>query len=342
MKNVFIQVYPNQWKEAINILKTKLSFEKVELDGKPYPFVPNAKVLFQRELSYIRRCLAHYKQINHANIVISPNYLALFLLVCKKLRILKIDTLCWFGMFIHNPRILKAVGRLVKFFYPKNESLKIIVFSSGEIGIYSKAWKIDEGAFIYVPYGDWNNETKSFESKDEGDYFFSGGYSNRDYTSLIKIFEKTGMKLVIVASNKNTDLVEYIEKNTIPSNISVFFDLLPEEFNQKLMGSKAVIFHMKHNTGASGQMVALNAMRNHKLIIASHTDVLDDYFTNMNGAIVYEKEEAETVLPEILKDVHNNFSKYKKLTEDAYLKYEEEFSYEGLSKKIVVEISRLL
>ena len=342
MKNIFIKTYKEQWNAPTSVLRKKLKFSILSLNCKPYPAIPNWRKLFLYELSYIVALIKNFKRINNAHVIICPNYLAIFLLLLKKLKVLKADKLCWFGMFIHNPKILRAVGKIVKLLFPGDKSFYVIVFSSGEVDIYAKKWNIPRENFIYIPYGDWSDETLYLESTKIGDYYFSGGYSNRDYPSLIEIFKNTKYKLVIVASKKNTDLVEYERNNIIPSNIRIFYDLGKDEFNKYLVNSKAVIFHMKYNTGASGQMVALNSMRNKKLIISSYTDVLDDYFKNMEGALIYQKKNAKIELPQILYQVDSNIQQFEQIIDKAFSDYIDKFSFEGLSKILINQVSELI
>jgi hypothetical protein len=58
---------------------------------------------------------------------------------------------------------------------------------------------------------------------------------------------------------------------TLPANVEALCDIPVAAFDDYVRGAKAGIVALKHDTGASGQSVALALMRNRKCIIA--TDV---------------------------------------------------------------------
>ncbi len=98
---------------------------------------------------------------------------------------------------------------------------------------------------------------------------------------------------------------------------------------------------MEHNTGASGQMVILSAMANRKLVITTHTDVLDEYVEDGKTALVIDKEEIGRVLPDIISEIDDDMSAYKTLADAAYVRYRTVFSYEAISGALVRAVKNL-
>jgi glycosyltransferase involved in cell wall biosynthesis len=343
MKNCFISTYPGQCRSVADILVKGLCFEHVQLKGKCYPSISSKKILFIKEFRNCVNSLIHLKEFNGSNILISPNYVMLFLLLLRKLHILKVDTLVWYGVYIHNPKMITAMGKVIPKLLKNNQKFKIILFSRAEKDLYANAWHISEDNFISVPLGEWdqgNDEEAETERCDEG-YFFSGGYSNRDYVSLIKLFNNRKERLVIAASKQNSDLTEYIEKNSVSENITLFYDISQEEFTDLLMKSRATIFIMMHDTGASGQMVVLNAMKHRKLVIATKTDVLNEYIENNVSGIVVNKEEMFSALPDIIAKAERDIGCYNDLIENAYEKYELTYSYTAISRCFITCIEEI-
>jgi glycosyltransferase involved in cell wall biosynthesis len=341
VKNCFVSTYKGEWIAPATVLRNELGFEIVDLDGKKFPSISSKKILVRKELHNIRNILKHYKEINHSHIVICSNYVALFLLLLQKMHLLKVDTICWYGVYIHSPKMVNLVGNFIKILSTGEEKFKIVVFSKEEVNLYSKAWKISIDSFIYVPYGEWSISMKdSSECKDEG-YFFSGGYSNRDYVSLIRLFVDCREKLVIAASKHNIDLVEYVAENEISSNITILFDVDVKKFNELLNKAHCVIFVMKHNTGASGQMVVLNAMKNKKLILSTYTDCLDEYVKDGKEAIVVDKLTMFELFSDYIEQIGMDGRQYQFLVEAAYKKYKDCFSYEAISDSLVKQISNI-
>lgn len=340
MKKCFISTYKGEWMSPANVLKKQLGYEIISLDGKYYPSISNKWVLLRKEIGNVFNIIKNLKRINHSEVIICSNYVCLFLIFLLKLRILKSETICWYGMYVHSPKWVKLLGKIIRLISVSPSTFRIVVFSKAEVNLYAQKWGIDSKGFIYIPYGDWNN---SFSQKkvQEGEYFFSGGYSNRDYIPLIQIFTGRSEKLIIAASKQNTDLVEWMNNHTLSDNISVYYDIDNKNFDELLCSSKAVIFIMKHNTGASGQMVVLNAMANHKLIITTYTDVLNEYVKNNETAIVINKRDVQSLLPDIISKINRDKNAYRFMIDAAYEKYRTVFSYDAISKALVKSIREL-
>ena len=323
-----------------NVLKEQLGYEIISLDGKNYPSISNKWILLKKEIGNVFNIIKNFKRINNSEVIICSNYVCLFLLLLLKFHILRVETICWYGMYIHNPKWVKALGKILHLISVSSNAFRVIVFSKAEINLYAQKWNIDTKNFIYVPYGDWNSSLPQ-KSIQEGEYFFSGGYSNRDYIPLIQKFIGRDEKLIIAASKQNTDLLEWENKHVLSDNISIYYDIDKKYFNKLLCGSKAVLFIMKHNTGASGQMVALSAMANHKLIITTYTDVLDEYVKNNETAIVIKKEDMDNLLPDIISEVNKNIDNYQFIIDAAYKRYRTVFSYDAVSEALVKSIKEL-
>lgn len=97
-----------------NMLKDKMGFDIVELNGKVFPSISSKKILLKKEFHNAINIIKHYKEINNSHILICPNYVALFLLCLQRFHLLKVDTLCWFGAFIHSPSIIDMIGKFFK------------------------------------------------------------------------------------------------------------------------------------------------------------------------------------------------------------------------------------
>lgn len=116
----------------------------------------------------------------------------------------------------------------------------------------------------YLPYGDWSSEWEPVSLSEQAverpapeNYYFSGGYSNRDYLSLIEAFRGIPTRLIIVCSSLNTEL----DGCPLPANIQVLRDIPAHVFEAYIRHAKAGIVPLKHDTGASGQSVILSSCR---------------------------------------------------------------------------------
>lgn len=342
-KNIFITTYDREWPGPVGVLKNKLGFEIVQLHGKEYGNFPTRKQLLKKEMDYSWKLFRHLKEYNHSKMIVCSNYCALLLLLLRKLHILKCEQVLWYGVYLHNPKMFGIVRKYIHFALPKkNFRFRIVVFSRPEVKLYSDAFDMPESSFIYMPYGEWNPEHKEPETADKG-YYFAGGYANRDYVSLAKLFQNKPWPLVIAASKANRDFVEYTQTHTLSKNITVYWDIPETEFNKLLNESHAMMLIMKYNTGASGQVLLLHALEAGKLIVASYTDVVDEYVQNeRTGLILTEK--TDEALAEVMAYIENpdNKKHLDELAKAGYAHYQSTFSYEAISKYLVDEILKSL
>ena len=230
--------------------------------------------------------------IKSANCIVSSgNFTTLFLLLLNKLGSIKPKRFFWLGFFFHSKKSLKILRHILPSLITSN--VKIVLFSTAEVELYEHELGIPSHALLPIVYGDFNNQGVSyinsgFNAADES-YYFSGGYSNRDYKSLVEAWEKMDSslrpKLVIVASKNNRWL--YSNSDSLSSlNIQVEFDQPLEVFDSLLDKSKACILPFSEDTGASGQSVSLRCLRKGKAIIANETNVIKDYVINGQTGIL--------------------------------------------------------
>lgn len=342
MNNCFITTYDGEWAGPVENLKNKLNFKIVELHGKEFGNFPTKFTLLKKELHNTANLLKHFKQYNHSNMIICSNYAALILLLLNKLHILKCNKILWFGVYIHRPRMLKLVKSTLKLLMTKHVDFKIVVFSKPEIKLYTEAFGLSANHFIYVPYGEWNKDKKLLKSDDKG-YFFSGGYANRDFVTLAKLFQNKPWKLIIAASRQNEDFVKYTQTVKLSENITVHWDIPTDQFNRLLCESHAVIMLMKYNTGASGQIVILSALEYRKLVIASYTDVVDEYIKDGETGIILQDKDAAS-MEEIITKLADSQNKatYQKIAENGHLHYQYTYSYPAISAYLVDQIRKEL
>ena len=145
-------------------------------------------------------------------------------------------------------------------------------------------------------------------------YVFAGGYTNRDYGSLLKAAENIQYDFIIICSRLNQ-----ITKN-LSKNVTVLQDVPKEEFNGYLKNAKIVVIPLKEETGASGQMVALSAMSLKRPVIYSDVSSIALYFTNGKTGIAYEtgnKKDLERKIAMLLNDA----DKTRKIAENGYKAY---------------------
>jgi glycosyltransferase involved in cell wall biosynthesis len=213
--------------------------------------------------------------------------------------------------------------------------LHYVLFSQFEKTLYAKAFSFDENRMVYLPYGDLSDletqadaEVQLVKEPDDSRCFFSGGYSNRDYLSLIETFRSLPFKLIIVCSALNTEIREAI----IPPNVKVLREVSSRLFDAYVKSAKACIIPIAHNTGAAGQSCLLRYMKNRKIIIATDTDVIREYITDgVSGILVNDNHES---MASAIRAVNANTEGYRCYAEAAYESYARHFSGEALARQL--------
>ena len=236
-----------------------------------------------------------------------------------------IPFLFWIKIFPINKSIERIV--LIRFFFHKfgekgiikrilkhildNKKL-IINVQSRQDEVYYRA--LTRSAKLrFFPY--CQDEVRFSDKFGEGKaYVFAGGYTNRDYGSLLKAAENIQYDFIIICSRLNQ-----IAEN-LPKNVTVLQDVPKEEFNGYLKNAKIVVIPLKEETGSSGQMVALSAMSLKRPVIYSDVSSIAQYFTNGKTGIAYEtgnKKDLERKIAMLLNDA----DKAREIAENGYKAY---------------------
>ena len=113
------------------------------------------------------------------------------------------------------------------------------------------------------------------DAVDEGDYVFSGGYSNRDYHLVVAAAAALPQVPFVLACRTASRLPP-----DLPPNIRVVRDAPWDAFHHLLAAARLVVLPLKRDVGSSGQMVALAAMQAGKCTIYSDVSVVGQYFEN--------------------------------------------------------------
>lgn len=281
------------------------------------------------------------KRIRKAEVVIAFGHLSTVVLCLAKLGLLPAcQRIYWMAFFIHDPFWLRPSRWLLALL--DSHRVRYVLFSEFEKGLYHRALNLPETRMLYLPFGDWakNNPVPSEVDNtirgggSEG-YYFSGGYSNRDYVSLIRAFKNLPCKLLIVCSFLNRE----IKESGMPDNIRVLRDVPSATFDAYIAGAKACVLPILHNTGAAGQSVLLRCMRSRKLIIATGTDSVKEYIEDGVSGILVENNAG--ALAEAVRWVEGHEALREKYGRAAFTRFRQQFSYTAISGKLAMLVTEL-
>lgn len=257
-------------------------------------------------------------RLRRCRVVIAIGPISYLIKLLHRLGLVRYEKSFCLGWHIRSPRwfpVFRALSRL------DGGGDHYIVFSEFEIGLYQAKLGIAPERMHFLPYGNWSAENLDASPETaEGDYYFAGGYSNRDYPALIAAFRTIPARLVIVCSALNKEIVD----SELPPNITVLRDLPSDAFEAHVRNAKACIIPLKHDAGASGQSVMLRLMRNRKAVIATDFGGVRGYVVDGESGFLVKDMERE--LPALVERIERDSKGARAMGMAAYRRYCEHFS----------------
>jgi len=229
----------------------------------------------------------------------------------------------------------KAVIKKILRFLLNTDRVTLMVQSPEEVEYYTP---FARNKVFFVPYCE--NESVRIEDfpLDVTDYFFSGGYTNRDYSLLFQCAQRLPQqKFVFVASKLN--MVDFPQE--IPSNVFLFYDLKREFFYSLLSCAKCVIIPLKENVGASGQMLSLGAIKLKKPAIYCDVSSINYYFDQSGCAFPYKINNLDSLVEAVELFLTKSATDIESMTEKAFNNYGKNFTVNNRNERIIDLISRL-
>ncbi len=331
MKNMslIITKYESGWIEYITSLD-KADFELYTRKKSKSSIMGKFRNLTE-SFEFLVYLLKNRKKINdYQSLILVGNNYAIVGLVLNKLQILKNKKIVWWGFYLHSTPMMhfyKAFKYLVE-----SKKTVYVLFSEFEQNLYKNVFS-KKVTIMSLPYGSWNDSI--IEQNEQLDYYFAGGYSNRDYLPLIEAFKGSKYKLIIIASKLN----KYLDGISVPANIELLKDVSKEVFHQKMTHARGVIIPLKNNLGASGQMVMLNALARKKVVIINNNDIMKEYIIDKESGLVVDNIERD--LMGVIDALEENPEYKKRLEEMGFKRYIECFSKEPCKIKTLEIINRI-
>jgi len=166
-------------------------------------------------------------------------------------------------------------------------------------------------------------------------YFFSGGTSNRDYSTLLRAFEGSDVKLVIACLPKD------VRGLKAHKNVEIIHNSFGQDFLEKIGNAYGVIIPLENPRISSGQLVLLTAMALGKPIIITKGGCAQDYVSQDCALLV--RDHSEEDIRESVQILLRDRKKANLLAVNALMRYKERFTLEAFGKNIaevfkVVEI----
>jgi glycosyltransferase involved in cell wall biosynthesis len=322
MANICIQQNSREYPDIVTYLE-ELCFQPIVLGIGGARFNTKLALIWQT-IHASARLLARIGEIRNLEIVVAFGHFAYVIKALARLGVIRYRKLFCFSFFVHSPvwlHVFRVLSRM------DGASDHYIIFSQSEIELYAERLRIDRSRMHYLPYGDWSSEweqewlnAQAVDPPPPNDYYFAGGYSNRDYVALIEAFRRIPARLIIACSRLNKD----IDHCSLPPNVEVLRDIPTHVFEAYIGHAKAGIVPLKHDTGASGQSVILRLMRNAKLAIASDMGAVRPYVED--GITGYLVGDLVRELPGVIARIEENPAATARMGNAALEKYKQCFS----------------
>ena len=318
-RRVLVQPGRNAFPSMVGFIADALGFEVLELADyeihRALSKWAHLRGLMRQSFELILRL----GQLRSSRVVIAIGPISYLVKLLHRLGLVRYETSFCLGWHVRSPRwfpVFRLLSRL------DGAGDHYIVFSEFEVGLYEEKLGIARERMHFLPYGDWSPEpAEAADTAPAGDYYFAGGYSNRDYPALIEAFRSIPAPLVIVCSALNKEIID----SELPANVTVLRDLPSEAFDAQLRGAKACIIPLKHDSGASGQSVMLRLMRHKKAIIATDFGSVRGYVVDgESGRLVRDMVRD---LPAVIGDIERDPRAAAALGEAAYQRYCRLFSF---------------
>ena len=187
--------------------------------------------------------------------------------------------------FIYKPKngcVGKLYHWLVNSAITSKNVTNIFVYSESEAKHYSSIFPKAKEKFHFIKFGLPVDHTDYCDTnlKNEN-YFFSTGFSNRDYEFLINVFDSTSLKLKIACP--------YLKASTSP-NIEILDNCFGEEMKRQMSNSIAVLIPLKNLNISSGQLVFITAMQLGKPLVVTDSAPTRTYLDHNVDAIIVPNE----------------------------------------------------
>lgn len=228
-------------------------------------------------------------------------------------------------IYLKRPGIFgKLYFYLIKFAINSPAVDKFVCHSTSELEYLKKIFNHkNPNKIIFCPLGEGVNSRLIDEP---GDYYFSGGSSNRDYSSVINAFKINNKKLVIACKPEN------IREIDLPSNIKIYYDAYGNKFFDLIRNSKGVIVLVENDKVSAGQLVILNAMRFGKPLFVTRGNSMRDYTDDSYCFEIDHKSISS--LNEAIRKFEENENSYKQMSRRAFDVYNKFYSLNSYAKRI--------
>ena len=201
------------------------------------------------------------------------------------------------------------------------------VFSSAEVGYYSKLLGISPEKITFCPFSSYDmSPDLDLSDVSTGNYIFAGGRSYRDYGTLFEAMSGLDVQLVVNAHKFN------VQGLNCPPNVTIN-DFLPlSEFYALVAGARFVVLPLEDIPHAAGIGHVVYAMSAGKALVATRMSSTVDYIEDgQTGILVapYDVQEMRSAIAYLLAHPW----KAEAMGRRARQRYEEKYTFAAFAER---------
>lgn len=329
-QRLFYREFQYQKQDMARFLSESHHFETIyRTTNKPETY--RTKLFFIRQtIRDLFFLLKRLRRIKRYRYILALWQSAPAFMLLKRLGLIDYDQLLWFGFSVHTvfwSKLYKVIAKL------DTKTTWFVVFTEQEVEDYNKLLGISPDKLLFIPHGDWPQPidvpavfTPDPDLDLETPFYFAGGFTNRDYKPVIETFRRLNLRLIIVCSDTNMDVVD----EELPPNVTVYRNITFPEFEFLLRASKAVIIPLKHDKGAAGHSVLVRSMRNAKIVIANDFRIIEDYIEGgVDGLLVRNMDQG---LEDLIKQIETDETHFDPIRKAAFQRFQNSYSQEAMEQ----------
>jgi glycosyltransferase involved in cell wall biosynthesis len=213
----------------------------------------------------------------------------------------------------------------------------VIVHTRAEVEMYSKAFKVPQSRFIFIPYfyyddaANWTFNRSDESGKNEDSPHILAIGRHRDFGCFVRALSGTSWPGCIVGGASDREELH----DDIPENVEAHFELSREEYRRQIARANIVVlpFYADRWQRSLGQIAMFEAMSMQKPVIAARTFQLADYATE-NEVLFYRAGDASHLRQQIARLVEDP-ALGRQLVENAATRIEKEFGIETYIEQLI-------
>ena len=233
------------------------------------------------------------------------------------------------------PREQHSIQRLIDMFYrfSLDRITAMSVSSRGLMDVYARRFCTKTRQFFIPDAIHFNRADPCTVEK----FIFSGGYSHRDWHTLLKAAEiLPDLKFTIYATISSRAIFDQYNTN----NLLIKYDVSNHEFYNTLRRATLVVVPLQNPNVAAGQLLIVHALHYGKSVIAARTVGTTEYIDDgINGMLYTPGDNLE--LAQKIKELMTSLKTRERL-KDSAIKSARTYTQEHYAQNVLVVISSII